>query len=68
LRNEDLALLLLQRYGDQAQVIAEAVRALRKVPRKLDAWIVQVLEGSPILKELATAVRRELHGDRAEQL
>jgi hypothetical protein len=68
LRNEDLALLLLQRYGDQAQVIAEAIRALRKVPGKLDAWIVQVLEGSPVLKELATAVRRELHGDRAEQL
>ena len=67
LRNEDRSLLLFQRYGDRAQVIAEAIRALRKVPGGLDVWIVQVLDGSPILKELATAVPRELHGEDGEQ-
>jgi hypothetical protein len=62
LRNEDLVTLLGRWYADKPQIIAEAIRALRKASGQLDAWILQVLDGLSFLRPVATAVRRELYG------
>jgi hypothetical protein len=63
LQDEDLALILHRLYEDQPRVVAEAIRALRKLPGERDAWLVKVLNGSPSLDKLAADVRRELEGE-----
>jgi hypothetical protein len=65
LAEEGLAHLLLTLYGTRPRVVAEAVMALRKVPGGRDAWLCGVLDGTPSLRELAEAVRREIGGDEA---
>jgi len=62
LRDEDLARMLAENYGRKPYVVAEVIRALRKVPGAVDCWISDVLYGSQKLSVLAQAVTCELHG------
>lgn len=39
--------------------------ALRKLPGKRDRWLYTVLHGTPMLRELADAVRCEIEGGPA---
>lgn len=60
LRDDDLACLLDAKYRRAPRAVAEAVRALRRVPGKREAWLLAVLQTDPRLGGLWKAVRAEL--------
>lgn len=59
--DSDLADKLLE-YKDQPGVIAETIRALRKIGPEKDRWINSVLWGRKPLRNLARKVEQELTG------
>jgi hypothetical protein len=52
----------LQRYKDRPGVVAEALRALRKLGYDKDRWLVSVLWGRRSLRTLARRIEHELTG------
>ena len=47
-------------FKDKPHVVAEAIRALRKVPGDRDKWISTVLNSTPALRGMAEAAHREI--------
>jgi hypothetical protein len=59
--DSDLAAKLLK-YKDSPEIIAEAVRALRKMGPDKDQWLMSVLWGRRPLRPIARRVEHELTG------
>jgi len=64
LRSDDLGLILHEMYLRRPEAVAEAIRGLRKLPGKQDAWLTEVLEGDSRLRKLARKVRRLIVGEK----
>jgi hypothetical protein len=59
--DSDLAAELLK-YKDSPEIIAEAIRALRKMGPDKDQWLMSVLWGRRPLRPIARRVEHELTG------
>jgi hypothetical protein len=62
LRDADLVTILRDFYGDTPQVVAAAIRALRRAGCKGHEWVTRTLAGHAVLRGLAARVQAELAG------